>query len=34
MTISNLSPSAQSFLAGVNAVEQQITTATQQITWG
>jgi flagellar hook-associated protein 3 FlgL len=34
MTISNLSPSAQSFLAGVNAVEQQITTATQQITSG
>jgi len=34
MTISNLSPSAQSFLAGVNAVEQQISTATQQITSG
>ena len=34
MTISNLSPAAQAFLTGVNAVEQQITTATQQITSG
>jgi flagellar hook-associated protein 3 FlgL len=34
MTISNLSPADQAFLAGVNTVEQQITTATQQITSG
>ena len=34
MTISNLSPAGQAFLVGVNAVEQQITTATQQITSG
>ncbi len=34
MTISNLSPTDQSFLNGVNSVEQQITTATQQITSG
>jgi flagellar hook-associated protein 3 FlgL len=34
MTISNLSPAAQGFLAGVNTVEQQITTATQQVTSG
>jgi flagellar hook-associated protein 3 FlgL len=34
MTISNLSPAGQAFLAGVNSVEQQITTATQQITTG
>jgi flagellar hook-associated protein 3 FlgL len=34
MTISNLSSADQAFLAGVNAVEQQITTATQQITSG
>jgi flagellar hook-associated protein 3 FlgL len=34
MTISNLSPANQAFLAGVNTVEQQITTATQQITSG
>ena len=34
MTISNLSTADQAFLAGVNTVEQQITTATQQITSG
>jgi flagellar hook-associated protein 3 FlgL len=34
MTISNLNPTAQAFVAGVNAVEQQITSATQQITSG
>jgi flagellar hook-associated protein 3 FlgL len=34
VTISNLSPAGQAFLVGVNAVEQQITTATQQITSG
>ncbi len=34
MTISNLSPADQAFLTGVNQIEQQITTATQQITSG
>jgi flagellar hook-associated protein 3 FlgL len=34
MTISNLSPADQAFLAGVNTVEQQITAATQHITSG
>ncbi|MGB7762052.1 MAG: flagellin [Bryobacteraceae bacterium] len=34
MTISNLSPADQAFLAGVNTVEQQIATATQQVTSG
>ena len=34
MTVSNLSPAAQAFLTGVNTVEQQITTATQQVTSG
>src|ERR1017187_10094208 len=34
MTIGNLSPAAQEFLAGVNTVEQQITTATRHITSG
>lgn len=34
MTVSNLSPASQAFLAGVNTVEQQITTATQQVTSG
>jgi flagellar hook-associated protein 3 FlgL len=34
MTISNLTPAAQAFLVGVNNVEQQITTATQQVTSG
>jgi flagellar hook-associated protein 3 FlgL len=34
LIISSLSPSAQAFLAGVNTVEQQLTTATQQITSG
>ena len=34
MTISNLSPAAQGFLAGVSTVEQQITTATRHITSG
>ena len=34
MTISNLSPAGQAFVAGVNQIEQQITTATQQLTSG
>ncbi|MGB9454693.1 MAG: flagellin [Bryobacteraceae bacterium] len=34
MTISSLSPADQQFLTGVNQIEQQITTATQQITSG
>jgi len=34
MTISNLNPAGQAFVIGVNTVEQQITTATQQITSG
>lgn len=34
MNISNLSPAGQSFLDGVNQIEQQITTATQQLTSG
>jgi flagellar hook-associated protein 3 FlgL len=34
MSISNVNPLAQSFLNGVNQVEQQITTATQQVTSG
>ena len=34
MTISSLSPATQAFVAGVNGIEQQITTATQQITSG
>lgn len=31
MTISNLSPASQAFINGVNQIQQQITTATQQI---
>ena len=34
MTISNLSPATQAFLAGVNTIEQQIAAATQHITSG
>jgi len=34
MNISNLSPAGQSFLDGVNQIEQQITIATQQLTSG
>jgi flagellar hook-associated protein 3 FlgL len=34
MNISNLSPAGQSFIDGVNQIEQQITTATQQLTSG
>lgn len=34
MTISNLSPAGQAFIAGVNQIEQEITTATQQVTSG
>lgn len=34
MTISNLSPAAQAFVTGANRIEQEITTANQQITSG
>jgi flagellar hook-associated protein 3 FlgL len=34
MTISNLSPAGQAFINGVNQIQQQITTATEQISSG
>jgi flagellar hook-associated protein 3 FlgL len=34
MTIGNLNPAAQSFINGVDQIEQQITTATEQLTSG